>query len=57
MQLKHKRKICAVCGGGAVADQTCQKWFVKFHTGHFLLDNAPWLGRPLLVDRSNQDIN
>ena len=23
-------KICAVCGEGAMTDQTCQKWFVKF---------------------------
>ena len=32
----HK-KICAVCGEGAVADQTCQKWFAKFCAGHFSL--------------------
>ena len=25
-----QKKICAVCGEGAVTDQTCQKWFVKF---------------------------
>ena len=25
-----KKKICAVYGEGAVTDQTCQKWFVKF---------------------------
>ena len=23
-------KMCAVCGEGAVTDQMCQKWFVKF---------------------------
>ena len=23
-------KICAAYGEGAVTDQTCQKWFVKF---------------------------
>ena len=28
-QLKRKKR-CAVCGEGAVTDQTCQKWFVKF---------------------------
>ena len=27
-----------------------QKWFVKFHAGDFLLDNALGLGRPLEVD-------
>ena len=25
-----KKKICAVCGEGAVIDGMCQKWFVKF---------------------------
>ena len=30
VQLKCKKKICAVYGEGAVTDQTCQKWFVKF---------------------------
>ena len=29
MLLKCK-KICAVYGEGAVTDQMCQKWFVKF---------------------------
>ena len=37
-------------GGGAVTDQTCQKWFAKFHAGDFLLDDAPWSGRPDEVD-------
>ena len=48
-----QKKICAVYGEGAVADQTCQKWFVKFCAGGFLLDDAPWSGRPTEVD-SNQ---
>ena len=30
MQLKYKKKICAVYGEGAVTDQMCQKWFAKF---------------------------
>ena len=38
---------------GAVTDQTCQKWFAKFCIGDFLLDYAPWSGRPIKVD-SNQ---
>ena len=25
-----QERICAVYGEGAVTDQTCQKWFVKF---------------------------
>ena len=33
-------------GKGAVTDRTCRKWFVKFHSGDFSLDDAPWSGRP-----------
>ena len=50
MQLKRKKKICAVYGEGAVTDRTCQKWFAKFQAGDFLLDDAPQLGRPVEVD-------
>ena len=39
-----QEKICAVCGEGVVIDQTCQKWFVKFHVGNFSVDDAPQLG-------------
>ena len=42
--------MCAVYGEGAVTDRTCQKWFVKFHAGNFLLDDAPWSGGPVEVD-------
>ena len=30
MQLKGKKKICAVYGESAVIDQMCQKWFANF---------------------------
>ena len=50
MQLKRKEKICAVYGEGAGTDRTCQKWFVKFCAGDFLLDDAPRSGRPVEVD-------
>ena len=42
--------MCAVYGESAVTDQTCQKWFVKFHAGDFSLDHAPQSGRPIDVD-------
>ena len=48
-----QKRICAVNGEGAVTDQTCQKWFAKFHAGDFSLDDAPWSDRPVEVD-SNQ---
>ena len=44
-----QKKIWTVCGEGAVTDTTCQKWFVKFHAGNFLLDDAPWSGGPVEV--------
>ena len=27
--MEMQRKICAVCGEGAVTDRTCQQWFAK----------------------------
>ena len=51
VQLKCKNKICALCGDGAVTDRMCRKWFVKFLAGDFPLDDAPWSGRPVEVDR------
>ena len=42
-----QKQICAVYREGVVTDQTCQTWFAKFHEGNFLLDNAPWSGRPV----------
>ena len=36
-------------GEGAVTRMSL-KWFAKFHAGDFLLDDAPWLGRPVKVD-------
>ena len=36
-----KTETSPVYGEGAMTDQTCQKWFAKFHTRDFSLDNAP----------------
>ena len=36
-----------------MTDQTCQKWFSRFRTRDFSLDDALWLGSPVEVD-SNQ---
>ena len=33
-----------------MTDQTCQKWFVKFHVGDLSLDDAPQLGGPVEVN-------
>ena len=47
---EKQEKICIVCGEGAVTDQMCQKWFVKFRAGDFSLDDAPRLGKPVEAD-------
>ena len=47
---KYNWNICAAYAEGAVTDWTCQKWFAKFCTGDFSVDNVPQLGRPVEVD-------
>ena len=37
-------------GEGSLSDQTCQKWYAKFHAGNFSLDDAPQSGRPVEGD-------
>ena len=49
----QKIKICAVYGEGAVTDRTCQKWFAKFRDEVFLLDDAPWSGRRVMLIEIN----
>ena len=45
-----QKKICAVYGEGAVTDWKCQKWFVNFCAGDFLLDDIPQSDRTAEVD-------
>ena len=45
-----QEKFCAVYGEGAMTGRMCQKWFAKFCAGDFLMDDDPWLGRPVEVD-------
>ena len=41
-QQKHTHKqMCTLYGEGAVTDEKCYKWRVKFHSGDFSLDAAP----------------
>ena len=50
----QKKKIHTVYEEGRTTDRTCQKWFAKFHAGHFSLDDAhTQSGKPVEVD-SNQ---
>ena len=46
-----QKRISAVYGEGAVTEQMCQKWSVKFSAGDFSLDDAQQQGRPVEVDR------
>jgi len=39
-------KICAVYGEGAVGERTVRKWFARFKTGDFNLEDQECPGRP-----------
>ena len=49
--MEMQKKICAVCGEGAVTDRACQKWFVRFRAGDSSLGGAPRSGRPAEADK------
>ena len=50
-QPKHKKKICAMHWEGAVTDQTCQKWFVKFHARDFSwMMHHSWVDQLKLIE-------
>ena len=48
-QLKPRKRFVQ-CMEEVLCLIECQKWFVKFCAGDFLLHNAPWSGRPVKVD-------
>lgn len=39
-----------ICGDGAIAQSTVTKWFVKFQSGNFDLDNQEHPDRPVIID-------
>ena len=45
-----QKNICAVYGEGAVTDRMLSKVVCEVCAGGFLLDTAPWSGRPVEVD-------
>ena len=49
IELQKKKKNCAEYGD-PVTNRMCQKCFVKFYTGDFSLDDAPWSARLVEVD-------
>lgn len=47
---KCKRNICEVYGEGTVDDRTCQRWFKRFRSGNFNLEDEPRPGRAVSFD-------
>jgi len=41
-----EREICNVYGDNAVSESVCRKWFARFRSGNFNLEDAPRSGRP-----------
>lgn len=49
---KAHKKICSVYGKNALTERVCQKWFTKFRSGDFEVNDAPRFGRPTEIDSS-----
>ena len=47
------RDIRSTYGDEALVERTCQKWFAKFRTGNFGLDDEPREGRPETLDNAD----
>jgi len=48
----HK-KICGIYGDDALTERVCQKWFAKFRSGDFDVNDAPRSGRPTEINSSD----
>jgi len=48
----HK-KICYVYDDDALTERVCQKWFAKFRSGDFYINDAPRSGRPTKINSDN----
>lgn len=48
----HK-KICRVYGDDALTERVCQKWYAKFRSGNFDVNDAPRSGRPTEITSSD----
>ncbi|XP_018366071.1 PREDICTED: histone-lysine N-methyltransferase SETMAR-like [Trachymyrmex cornetzi] len=44
------KKICAIYGNGTVAESTVRKWFARFRSDNFDLEDRERSGRPAVVD-------
>ena len=45
--------ICMVYGDGVISESTARKWFAKFKTGNFDIDDTPRSGRPSEFDEDH----
>lgn len=48
-----KKKKCSVYENYIVTERICQKWFTKFCSGDFNINDAPCSGRPSKIDSSD----
>lgn len=54
-QLGHKasmahRNLCVIFGIGCPSERTCERWFSRFKSGDFSLEDEPRAGRPIELD-------
>jgi [histone H3]-lysine36 N-dimethyltransferase SETMAR len=47
---ESSRRICAAFGQHVVAERTAQRWFDRFRSGNYSLEDEPKSGRPSKID-------
>lgn len=48
--VQARKKLCAVYGEECLTERQCQRWFARFRSGDFDLEDTPRSGRPTEVD-------
>lgn len=48
--VKKSEKLCDVYSDGAIAENTCRKWFARFGSGNIELHDREHFIRPVAVD-------
>lgn len=50
------KKICEINGNGAISERIVCKWFIRFKSENFDLEDWDYSGRPIIVDMNKSKI-
>ncbi|XP_066137443.1 histone-lysine N-methyltransferase SETMAR-like [Euwallacea fornicatus] len=48
--IQAQKKLCEVYGENCLTERQCQRWFSRFRSGNFNVQDAPHTGRPITID-------